>query len=79
MIYDLRSRGESYELSGGRLSQPLKYSEPDAIEYATRMVGFLSQITGGELRIFDSAGELQATKHFRASVPPRSKSELGNV
>lgn len=38
------------------------------------MVGFLAQVTGAELRIYDRAGDVIETKIFREGVPPPEKS-----
>ena len=79
-IYYLRSDTESgHELSGGRLTKELRYPrDRHGVESAKRLVGFLSQITGAELRICDERGELIETRIFREGVAP-SKNELGNV
>jgi hypothetical protein len=77
VIFELRKKGDGYELSGGQLTAPLQFPEKDAFEYATRMVGFLAQVTGAELHVYDSRGMLAVTKTFREGVRP-TKGELGN-
>ncbi|MEY2502569.1 MAG: hypothetical protein QOI07_2903 [Verrucomicrobiota bacterium] len=79
MIYDLRQSGSGYELTGGLLDEPHRYGDPDAVEYTTRIVGFLAQVTGAELRVSSAADELVGTKRFRVGIPPSEKTELGNV
>jgi hypothetical protein len=58
-VFELRPVADGLELSGGELKEPLKY--PDR-ESAIRLVGFLSQRRGSELRIFDATGALLETQ-----------------
>lgn len=77
--FKLLEDAEGFELSGGQLTEPLRYENVEAVEYVTRMVGYLSQVEGSELRIYGpgDAG-LVETKKFRAGIRP-GKGELGNV
>jgi hypothetical protein len=77
MIYELRKTGAGHELAGGQLTEPLKYEGPDAIEYAARMVGFLSQVTGGEMDIIDAGSVVVETRAFRVCMWPKGDT-LGN-
>jgi len=47
-------------------------------EYAVRMVGFLSQRDGSELRILDRDGNLIETRTFRAGVPLSAAAQIGD-
>jgi hypothetical protein len=79
-IYDLLADAEGWELSGPALENELRYPlTEDGIESAKRMVGFLSQVTGAELRIHGagSAGIIE-TKTYRRGVRP-TKNDLGDV
>jgi len=76
--FELRDKGDACELSGGKLDGPLLYPQPNAIEHASRMVSFLSQVEGAELRVYDAEGTLTETRNYREGVRP-SKGELGNV
>jgi hypothetical protein len=76
-IYELRETETGYALSGGQLEEVLQYPEPDAIEYAARMVGFLAQTTGAELGIFAADGRAIETKTFRVCAWPTGAT-LGN-
>lgn len=75
--FELRKTEDGYQLAGGQLDEPLDYPDPDAIEYATRVVGFLSQKTGGELRVIAADGSLVDTKTFRVTMWPAGTT-LGN-
>lgn len=65
--YELRSIESGFELSGGKLKQPLIYRE-SAPAPAIHLVGFLSQRNGSELHVFDRAGELIQTRRFQATI-----------
>jgi hypothetical protein len=66
--FDLRAVTDGYELRGGPLDAPMIYREKEA-RSAVHLVGFLSQKSGSELRIFDAEGELANTRHFRPVLP----------
>ncbi len=38
------------------------------------MVGFLAQVSGAELYLFNQAGDIVETKTYRAGVPPPANS-----
>lgn len=65
--YKLRSIESGFELSGGKLGQPLIYRENEPAP-AIHLVGFLSQRDGGELRMFDRDGVLVQTRFFQATI-----------
>ena len=65
--YELRSIEGGFELSGGKLSEPLIYRETEPAP-AIHLVGFLSQRDGSELRVLDRAGHLIQTRRFRSTV-----------
>ncbi len=75
-LFELRRCGDGYDLSGGQLEETLHYPEPDAIEYAKRVVGFLAQVSGRELRVHDGDNLIE-TKTYLEGVRP-DKGELGN-
>lgn len=84
LIFDLRQTEEGFLLSGGSLPAPLAYPEK---AYAVRLVGFLSQEKGCELRIYGEEGKLIETQTRRAAMPLareslgvglRGESGLGN-
>jgi hypothetical protein len=84
LIFDLRHTEEGFLLSGGMLPASLPYPEK---EYAIRLVGFLSQKQGSELRIYGKGGGLIETQTRRALMPLtqdslggglRGESALGN-
>jgi hypothetical protein len=66
LIFELRQTEDGFFLSGGDLPIPLPYSEK---EYALRLVEFLSQQQGSELRIFGANGELIDTQILKAAMP----------
>jgi len=66
-IFELRDNGQGLTLSGGPLTEPLVYPEPEP-EAALRVVGFISQQTAAELRIFDQAGKLIETRIFNPTT-----------
>jgi hypothetical protein len=72
--YVLKETREGFLLSGGALDSPLLYPAPDGVEYARRMVGFLSQVSGSELTIYDLAENIIEVKTFREGVSPAEKS-----
>ena len=78
-IYELKRRaGSVYQLSGGRLTEAIVYPDDDeAIGSVKPMIGFLAQLTGAELRIFDENEKPIETKIYRPGVRPSEK-ELGN-
>lgn len=76
--FELRKTDNGYQLAGGQLDEPLDYPDPDAIEYATRIVGFLSQKTGGEMGVVAADGTLVETKAFRVTTWPTGDT-LGNM
>ena len=65
--YELRSIESGFELSGGKLEEPLIYRENEPAP-AIHLVGFLSQRDGSELRIFDRVGQLIRTRSFPATI-----------
>ena len=73
LSFDLRETREGFVLSGGQLEKPLQYHEKDA-EAAIRLVGFLSQRKGSDLRIYGPEGELRSSRHREAGVPLRDGS-----
>ena len=78
-IYELRKMaGNVWQLAGGELKEPLRYAEEQGgSDGAKRMVGFLAQLTGAEMRIYNEAGSLIETKMFREGVRPGER-KLGN-
>ncbi len=82
--FELRQTQDGFTLTGGQLPAPLPY--PDK-EHAIRLVGFLSQKQGSELRIYGLDGELIDTQARRPAMPLtdnslgsglRGDSDLGN-
>jgi hypothetical protein len=71
LSFELRQTIDGFALSGGQLEAPLSYSEEEA---ATRLVGFLSQQQGSELRIYSESGELKATQCREPAIPLDSNS-----
>jgi hypothetical protein len=70
MVFEIRlETSGAVKLSGGQLDSPLDYQPPDGMEMATRMVGFLSQKLGSELRVFDGDGRLVSTRSFEPMLP----------
>lgn len=65
--YELRSIEGGFELSGGKLNEPMIYREPEPSP-AIHLVGFLSQRDGSELRVLDRAGHLIHTRRFQATM-----------
>jgi hypothetical protein len=73
--YELRPNGSKVELTGGKLDESMTF---DHQEYATRLVGFLSQRDGSVLRIFNAAGALVDTQRRDGSgVVPGAIGGLG--
>jgi hypothetical protein len=75
LIFELRQTDKGFILTGGDLPAPLPYPEK---EYAIRLVGFLSQQKGSELRIFGPNGELIETQ-TRKPAMPLTKDSLGSI
>lgn len=82
--FELRETETGYVLSGGGLPAPLTYPEK---EYAIRLVGFMSQKEGSELRIYGKDGGLIDTEHRKATMSAsqgslesglRGETDLGN-
>ena len=73
LIFELRQNAEGFVLSGGQLPSPLSYPEK---EYAIRLVGFLSQLQGSELRIYGPDGQPTQTQR-REPAMPLAKGSLG--
>lgn len=73
--FELRQTKEGFILTGGQLPVPLPYPE---IEYAVRLVGFLSQKEGSELRIYGPDGKLTDTQTRKPAVPLTDGS-LGSI
>jgi hypothetical protein len=79
-IYDLAADAEGWELRGPALDKELRYPpSEDGIESAKRMVGFLAQVTGAELRIhgLGNTGIIE-TKTYPRGMRPK-KNDLGDV
>jgi hypothetical protein len=73
--FELRQTHDGYILTGGQLPAPLSY--PD-MEHAVRLVEFLSQKEGGELRIYGLDGKLTETQHRKAAPNMRTKDSPGS-
>jgi hypothetical protein len=73
LLFELRQTDDRFILTGGDLT-PLPYSEK---EYALRLIGFLSQQQGSELRILGPNGELIETQIRKAAIP-LAKDSLGS-
>jgi len=76
LSFELREVEDGLTLSGGALRDPLLYP-PDDPEAAIRLVGFLSQQQGSELRIYKADGCLKATQR-REPAMPLEKGSLGD-
>jgi hypothetical protein len=74
VTYSLRPTATGHRLSRGKLESALDYPGPDAIEYGRRLVGFLSQVSGAQLYVFDKTGNIVETKTYRAGLPPPANS-----
>ena len=72
--FELRQTEDGFVLTGGQLPVPLPY--PD-MEHAVRLVGFLSQKEGSELRIYGNDGKLIETQ-IRKAAMPLTKDSLGS-
>ncbi len=72
--FELRETKDGFILTGGQLPAPLPY--PDK-EHAIRLVGFLSQKEGSEMRIYGSDGKLIDTQ-VRKAAPSLSDNSLGS-
>ena len=64
--FELRETKDGFILTGGQLPAPLPY--PDK-EHAVRLVGFLSQKEGSEMRIYGLEGKLIDTQTRKAAMP----------
>ena len=64
--FEIRQTKDGFVLSGGPLPAPLSY--PDK-EHALRLVEFLSQKDGSELRIYSLDGQLIETQTCKAAIP----------
>lgn len=65
--FELRPAGEGWELKGGKLDKPMQYGDGEGRDAAIRVVGFLSQLGGSVLRIFDAEGNEVETQRREAS------------
>jgi len=65
--FDLRQSGAHLQLSGEPLSEPLIYPAGDP-EAPIRLVGYLSQLNGSVLRIFNAAGDLVEVQRREATT-----------
>jgi hypothetical protein len=65
--FELRPVRDGFELSGGPLDKPLVFHE-EGMRQGMHMAGFLSQLVGGELRIFNAVGELIETRTFEPEI-----------
>src|ERR1700756_4058946 len=84
LSFELQETEDGFVLSGGQLKGPLHY--PDR-ESAERLVGFLSQQEGSELRICRENGDLTSIQRREPAMPfekgslgsgLRGESDLGN-
>jgi len=66
--FELRPVPSGFELRGGQLTEPMVFRE-DEPRPAVHLAGFLSQRDGGELRIFNAAGEVIVTRRYEAQMP----------
>ena len=67
-IFELQPVPDGFELRGGQLTETMVFCE-DEPRPAVHLVGFLSQKDGGELRIFNGAGEVIMTRRYEAVIP----------
>jgi hypothetical protein len=74
LTFELRETENGFALSGGQLESPLLYREQDP-DAAIRLVGFLSQREGSDLRIHASNGRI--TTQRREPAMPFDKNSLG--
>ena len=82
--FELRQTEDGFVLTGGQLPAPLPYPDMD---HAIRLVGFLSQKEGSELRVYGLDGKLIDTQTRKSGLPLadnslgsglRGTSDLGN-
>lgn len=66
--FEIRPVVSGFELRGGQLTAPMVFEENEP-RPAVHLVGFLSQKDGGELRIFNVAGEVIQTRHYEPQMP----------
>jgi hypothetical protein len=66
--FELRPLVNGFELRGGQLIEPMVFHENE-LRPAVHLAGFLSQKDGGELRIFNQAGEVIVTRRYEAVIP----------
>ncbi len=64
--FELRETKDGFILTGGQLPAPLSYPEK---EHAIRLVGFLSQKEGSELRIYGPDHKLVDTQTRKPAMP----------
>jgi hypothetical protein len=67
--FALRPVEKGFELSGGKLEQPMAFRERDAQVRAIQFVGYLSQKNGSALRILNAEGSLVRERHFEGVIP----------
>jgi hypothetical protein len=67
-VFELRPVPTGFELRGGQLFEPMIFRE-DEPRPAVHLAGFLSQKYGGELRIYNAAGELTMTRRYEPQMP----------
>lgn len=67
-VFEVRPVLRGFELCGGPLTEPMVFRE-DEPRPAVHLAGFLSQEEGGELRIFDTTGEIVETRRYEAVMP----------
>jgi len=66
--FELRPVPNGFELRGGQLTEPMVFRD-DEPRPAVHLTGFLCQKEGGELRIFDTVGEVIRTRRYEAVMP----------
>ena|ERR1035437_679558 len=74
LSFEIRQTESGFILSGNQLERPLTYPEQDA---AVRLVGFLSQKEGSELRLYGVDGNLKSIQR-REPAMPLGESSLGS-
>jgi hypothetical protein len=67
-LFEVRPVHAGFELRGGQLTEPMVFHENEP-RPAVHLAGFLSQKDGGELRIFNAAGEVIVTRRYEPQMP----------
>ena len=66
--FELRPVENGFELRGGSLPEPMVFRDIEP-RPAIHLVGYLSQLYGSELLVFNAAGEVIEARRFEPVVP----------